>query len=385
MNRRLIGGAVAVLVATALAACSSDAGSGSSSSTSAKNQITIGQLAALTGSLSVVGKPVNEGLELAIKHINSSGYLKSVDASLKLDTQDDASDPTTGVTLFNQFAANGVPAVIESGASSVSLAVDPIANARKVVLIGNSASGTPADDYEFHTYDINTQFTKLGGYLVQKGGPRVAVFVQDFNPAYGVIAKNLSAAVVAAGGKIVTSQSVPKDATDFSTIITNIRATKPDVVFISALADTAGNLIAQMQKLGGLDGVLLASQSGVDKTVFDIAGDAATHLVMRPAWAPTSVAQLSKSPYDNVIRDTNTAFGYQLGWVVAIAIKQTLAAGDPVTGDAIRKRIPAASTSQDLATNGVIPDLVIKADGSSTWPGVLATFDKSGNIIAIKE
>jgi branched-chain amino acid transport system substrate-binding protein len=52
------------------------------------------------------------------------------------------------------------------------------------------------------------------------------------------------------GGTIVAREFTNDKATDFSAIVTRIRATKPDMVFFGGLSATAGPMLRQMKQLG---------------------------------------------------------------------------------------------------------------------------------------
>jgi len=384
----LVSGAM-VLAAAGCGGSDDDASPASSSGSSGGKTVTIGHLANLTGAASSLGAPYKKGIDLALADIEADGFLKGVGASLQIKTEDTGSTPTNAVTIFNEFERDGVAVTVSDGISPIALAIDPLANESKIPFITGAGSGTPDDDYEFHLSDVKTQYDELAPYLVSKGGPRVAAIVGTDNPAFPLLTANLKAGLEKSGGQIVATETVESGDTDFSSVLTNLQKADPDVVFISTLADQAGNVLAQMQQVGGFDGVLKTVQSGVSRVVADVAGAGATGVVLRPAWAPGApgsedfvtryeAANSGDSP------DTNAAFGYQSGWIIATAVKKALEGGGPVTGEALRPLIAEASTSAEVKQHGIIPDLVIPASGATTWPGVLSNFTASGNIEAVK-
>jgi branched-chain amino acid transport system substrate-binding protein len=93
--------ALAVPLALAVAACSSGSGTGSSSSGGANagsgGKITIGATLSLTGSLSVLGPPLEAGYEQEIADVNAAGGIAvgGTKEKLKLVVLDNGSDPGT--------------------------------------------------------------------------------------------------------------------------------------------------------------------------------------------------------------------------------------------------------------------------------------------------
>lgn len=388
-NRRWIAVLVSGALLVSVAGCGSDddAASGAQGADgTAKETVKIGHLGNLTGAAASLGVPYKKGLDLGVAEINASGFLDN--AQLQVLTEDTGSTPTNAVTIFNEFERDGIPVTVSDGISPLALAVGPLANETKTVFLTGAGSGTPAEDFEFHLSDVKTQYEQLGPYLAKEGGPRVAAIVGTDNPAFQVLTANLKSGLEKAGASIVATESIEAADTNFSSVLTNIKKANPDVVFISTLAPTAGNILAQMDKMGGFQDVLKTVQSGVSRVVSEVAGPAAQGVVLRPAWAPGApgseefVAAYKKAN-NNELPDTNAAFGYQSAWVIATAVKMILQAGEKVTGESLRSRIPAASQSPDMKEHGIIPDLVIPASGATTWPGVLSTFGKSGDIEAI--
>jgi len=61
-----------------------------------------------------------------------------------VESQETASDPTTAVTTFQEFANRKVPVVTLGALSTIAQPLDPIATSTQTVLIGNVTVGTPA-------------------------------------------------------------------------------------------------------------------------------------------------------------------------------------------------------------------------------------------------
>jgi branched-chain amino acid transport system substrate-binding protein len=95
------------------------------------------------------------------------------------------------------------------------------------------------------------------------GGKTIAVI--DDRTAYGQgVADEFEKAVTAAGGKTIDRQFTTDKATDFTAILTSLKAKKPDIVFFGGMDAVAGPMMRQMKQLGiqakfvGGDGICTA-------------------------------------------------------------------------------------------------------------------------------
>src|SRR5207342_628222 len=73
----------------------------------------------------------------------------------------------------------------------------------------------------------------------------------DDRTAYGQgVAEEFAKAVKASGGAIQDSQFTSDKATDFTAILTAVKAKKPDVIFYGGMDAVAGPMLRQMKQLG---------------------------------------------------------------------------------------------------------------------------------------
>src|SRR3984893_17150063 len=114
--------------------------------------ITIGAVLPLTGEAAHWGIPAGTGAELAVHEINAAGGIRG--RSLALVVEDDRCNPAEGVLAFNAIMASAKPPVAVLGAvcSAVTLALAPLVQSRKVVLISPASTSpklTGAGDFIF--------------------------------------------------------------------------------------------------------------------------------------------------------------------------------------------------------------------------------------------
>jgi branched-chain amino acid transport system substrate-binding protein len=90
----------------------------------------------------------------------------------------------------------------------------------------------------------------LGRYAVKELKGKSIVVIDD-RTAYGQgVAEEFAKAVKASGGAIADTQFTTDKATDFTAILTAIKAKKPDIVFFGGMDAVAGPMIRQMKQLG---------------------------------------------------------------------------------------------------------------------------------------
>jgi len=96
--------------------------------------IKIGAILALTGNYTSLGKSARDGLQLAVDEINKRGGVNG--NRIELIVEDSKSDPQTGVECFNRIETAQSPLLYVSQLSSVSMALAPLAEEKRVVLEG---------------------------------------------------------------------------------------------------------------------------------------------------------------------------------------------------------------------------------------------------------
>ncbi|MBI4708341.1 MAG: ABC transporter substrate-binding protein, partial [Candidatus Omnitrophica bacterium] len=113
--------------------------------------ITIGSILPLTGEGSQYGDACKKGIDLAIEEINQTGGING--KKIRVIYEDDQLKAGPGTQAMNKLVSvDKVKVVLGAVASSVTLAIAPIANQNKVVLfssVSTSHDVTDAGDYIF--------------------------------------------------------------------------------------------------------------------------------------------------------------------------------------------------------------------------------------------
>ena len=208
-------------------------------------EIRVGTLYASTGPFAAISMPAYDGLRLWAKQVNAAGglYVKPYGRKIpvRLIAYDDQSSTATAATLYNELISRDHVNVLiaDSGSVLTSVAV-PIAREHKMFLFDISGTGKP-----FFTKDnpyialmslpISTlwpsvQADFLDSVGLRAGIKRVAILyaTNDFS---GTHANALAGYLKRAGKlRIVYDQGVPTNTSNYTVLINNIAAAKPDAV-----------------------------------------------------------------------------------------------------------------------------------------------------------
>ena len=205
---------------------------------------TIGIAVALTGEYAQpYGLPMQRGLDLALEEINAAPHMH-----IQFVTVDAQSTVAGGVAAVQQLVDQGVPAIIGIGISTHLEEAFPIAQENGVVAfspISSAAGLSSIGAYVFRT-GLATNILNPRGVRVthEKLGYTKAAVIYDAADTYSTSSnEEITKALNAIGVEIVAVETFQTGDSDFSTQLTSIRDTAPEVVFISALTEIAQILI----------------------------------------------------------------------------------------------------------------------------------------------
>ncbi|MGE4242076.1 ABC transporter substrate-binding protein [Ramlibacter sp.] len=346
-------------------------------------EVKVGLLGNLTGRAATsFGVPFKNGFELALADIAKSGVLAPTKTTIVVQPLDTNSEVTKAVTSFNQFAQQRLPIVVSDSQSPIGQAVAPLANDAKIAFI--SGAGSQLENkggYAFRLADLKTSTSNVGKHLIAQGAKRVGAIVATDNPSFPTLA---AGTLEGLGVNYVSTQNVTTKDSNFSAVLTNLKAANIDALVLSVLPEQAGNIIQQMVG-AGMQNVKLAGTLATSPQTFTIAGKAATGLVFPQAWAPGgSRSAAFEAAYKQKYNATPTAYaglGYQVAWLIAAAAADVEKAGKPLTGENLRTALPAASTGPLVAKHGIL-DLQLTPTGEAISAGTLARFADNGDIVS---
>ena len=218
----------AMLTAGVLSGCG---GSGSSEGSSESGgTVKVGLLHSLTGSMAISEKSVSDAEKLAISEINEAGGV--LGKQIEYSEEDGASDPSTFATKAEKLIdQDGISTVFGCWTSSSRKAVKSVFEDYGALLFYPvQYEGMESSSNIVYTGAApNQQIVPAIEYLIEKGYKKFFLLGSDYvfpRTANEII----KAQVENAGLEIVGTEYADMDQTDFSTIISKIESSKPDVI-----------------------------------------------------------------------------------------------------------------------------------------------------------
>ena len=218
--------------------------------------VKIGHVGPTSGGIAHLGKDNEMGARMAIEELNAKGVtIGGRKARFELLAEDDAADPKQGTAAAQKLVDAKVNGVIGHLNSGTSIPASKIYSDAGIPQISPSATNPRFTRQGYKTtFRVVADDVHLGGtlgkYAVQQvKGKSIAVI--DDRTAYGQgVADEFEKGVKAAGGKIVGREFTNDKASDFTAILTKLKASKPDVVFFGGMDAVAGPMLRQMKQLG---------------------------------------------------------------------------------------------------------------------------------------
>ena len=223
---------------------------------SSQEVVRIAHVAGLTGPVAYFGKDTENGARMAIEALNARGVtIGGKKVTFQLVAEDDAADPKQATSVAQKLVDAKVNGVIGHQTSGTTIPASKIYHAAGIPQISHSSTSPKYTQQGFNTaFRVIANDVQLGQALGRYAtgtmkAKRVAVV--DDRTAYGQgLATEFSRSLQKAGGSVVAREFTNDKATDFSAIVTRIRATKPDLVFFGGMNATAGPMLRQMKQLG---------------------------------------------------------------------------------------------------------------------------------------
>lgn len=242
-----------------------------------KSTLPLGAVFPLTGSAAQWGGPARDGALLAVDDLNAKGGIRG--KKVQLTVEDDQCQPATGASALQKIITSEHPiAVLGAVCSSVTLAIAPIAERDKLVLI-SPASTSPlvstAGDYIFRDIPSDAFRGKaFAKYVFSTGRKNISVLYINNEGGLGgqqAFSENFKKL----GGNIASVEAYPADAQDFRAQLTKIKQQPSDgVLIVSYPADTP-LLLRQAFELGLHKPLFFQTEALDDPAVIAKAGNAA--------------------------------------------------------------------------------------------------------------
>ena len=260
--------------------------------------IKIGAAEALTGPAAKYGVAIKNGFTLAADEINAAGGVNG--NKLALIIEDEQGKKEEAINVFKKLIfQDKVLMVFGPTLSNSAFAADPIANASKIVVFGtsNTADGiTGIGPYVFRNSVMESDVLPVTTKAAVKhfGLKKVAVIYGNDDAftksGYDVFKTTLEAQKI----QVTDTETYAKGDVDFKAQLTKIKATNPDAIVCSCLAEEAANIILQTRTLG-MKQPFIGGNGFNSPKLFEIAREAADNTIMGSPWSSENGTPANKA------------------------------------------------------------------------------------------
>jgi branched-chain amino acid transport system substrate-binding protein len=220
---------------------------------SATAQVKFGVGGPITGPNAATGAQMKNGVEQAATDINAAGGI--LGNKLSVEFGDDVSDPKQGVSVANNFAADGVKFVIGHYNSGVTIPASEVYQENGILAITPASTNPKVTERNmwniFRTCGRDDQQGKVaGGYILDHFKGKKIAFVHD-KTTYGKGLADETLKTIQAGGmKEVLYEGINTGDKDYSALISKIKQAAPDLVYFGGLYTEGGLIVRQMRDQG---------------------------------------------------------------------------------------------------------------------------------------
>lgn len=351
-----------------------------SSAAQAADTIKLGIVAPMSGPNARYGGFSLNGAQLAVKDINDAGGIDG--AKIELFSADSQGTPVEGVSATRRLIdQDGVDFIIGDVSSSVTLAMQPVAEDAEVLLL-NAASSNPKITYQagvggfkwtFRNYptDENRALIVAKYAAEQRGFTKFAVLSVDSD--YGRSAITFTKKYLPDfKGEILSEDYYKEGEVDFRSVLAKIRDNGAEAIILYGLADTTPIIARQMLELGLAGKVTLIGNGefNTEKTIKS-APKAMEGAVEAAAWLPQFDSPTSKAFVEEFTKTYNEAPNNHayVHWdtvnLLAKAIKEAGSADKVKVRDALSKikyQSPVGEVTFDDHNQARLPMILLQIE-----------------------
>jgi len=277
-----------------------------------EKEIKIGIVLPLTGDGAVYGIKEKEGIELAIHEKNSSGGIRG--KQIQAVFEDSKGEPSFAVSslqkLINQ---DKVRIVIGDAFSSPTLAMIPVIDKNKIILMSPSASSpklSNSSEYFFRVWPSDTAEGKVAAEAAIQRLKLGNIAILYGNNEYGLGLKTVFASTINnLGGKILITETYNEGDTDFRTQLSKIKEMMPDGIYLAGYAKEFSKILIQARELN-IKSQFISCGTFHEPEILRIAGKAAEGVVFIQPFFDRNSADPNVQQF---VRNYESKFGTEAG------------------------------------------------------------------------
>ncbi|MBS0519790.1 MAG: amino acid ABC transporter substrate-binding protein [Proteobacteria bacterium] len=329
-------------------------------------EIKIGTLYASSGRYASISMPVHSALKLWVEQKNAEGgvYVKAFDKKvpIKLVAYDDQSNTATASTLYNQLITQDkVDLLVADSGSVLTAPAVAIARDHKMFLFDQTGTGasffSKDNPYIALMADpVSTIWPKPVADFLTHDGPALGIkkiaLLYSTNEFTGTQANAVRKFIKESGApvEIVYDQGVPTETTNYTVIINNIRAKKPDAVIHLGYAPNDIAFLRNVNEVGVKFKWMFSIYAGLETELLEknvgVKGLQYVYTYVPPSELDYPVNFGMKMPefralWNKTFPDGKVEFGFNAvaGYTTALVIEKTLSVATSLDQMELRRAV----------------------------------------------
>jgi branched-chain amino acid transport system substrate-binding protein len=294
-------------------------------------EIKIGVAAALTGNAAQYGVPIRKGFDLAVREIN--GGAGAGGTALGLVIEDEQGKKEEAINSFRKLIfQDKVLMLFGPTLSNSAQASDPVAQAARTVVFGtsNTADGiTSIGDYVFRNSVTERDIlpVTLKTAAQQTGLKKVAVLYGNDDIFTKSGYDNFKKALQDLKIPVTATETFAKGDVGFKPQLTNIKASNPDAIVLSALVAEGAPIMVQARQLG-IQLPFIGGNGMNSPRIFELAKNSSDNLWVGSPWSlesPTPENKRFIAAYQKAYQEMPDQFAaqaYDAMYIAAQALKK---------------------------------------------------------------
>lgn len=296
--------------------------------------IKIGVIIPETGTIASFGQYIKNGLSIAQSEINQEGGIAG--KQVRFLFEDEGPGINAAVNAFRKLVdVDNIKIIIGPATSNGVMAIAPLANKEKVIIISPSATTdniTHAGEYIFRTRaKASDEVKAFVSYIINEMEIKTFSALRSSADYAVSFIEACKSEIEKQNHVFLTEEAFSPNTSDYRSQLTKIKNLNPEGVFIVGVPIELGNMMKQIRQLGIKSKVF--SNQVDNPEIFDFAGDAANGLIFSTTFYDPAngnkTQQKFEEKYEKRFGNTSHLFAAN-AYDALYAIKKAIEKGEDV-------------------------------------------------------